>query len=88
MFRHFIFRNALIPYVTVIGLQIRYLLGGVVVIERIFGIQGLGSLAVDAAFARDYPTVMATTVVFLAIVMLVNLIVDLICAALDPRRSP
>ncbi len=46
---------------TVIGLQIRYLLGGVVVIERIFGIQGLGSLAVDAAFARDYPTVMATT---------------------------
>ena len=88
VFRHFIFRNALIPYVTVIGLQIRYLLGGVVVIERIFGIQGLGSLAVDAAFARYYPTVMATTVVFLAIVMLVNLIVDLICAALDPRRSP
>jgi peptide/nickel transport system permease protein len=87
VFRHFVFRNALIPYVTVIGLQIRYLLGGVVVIERIFGIQGLGSLAVDAAFARDYPTVLACTVVFLAIVLLVNVIVDLICAALDPRRS-
>mgnify|MGYP003393271919 CR=1 FL=1 len=87
IFRHYIFRNALIPYVTVIGLQIRYLLGGVVVIERIFGIQGIGSLLVDAAFARDHPTVMACTVVFLGIVMTVNVIVDLICVALDPRRS-
>jgi peptide/nickel transport system permease protein len=87
VFRHYVFRNALIPYVTIIGLQIRYLLGGVVVIERIFGIQGIGSLAVDAAFARDYPTVMACTVVFLAIVLLVNVTVDLICVALDPRRS-
>ncbi|HLJ18584.1 MAG TPA: ABC transporter permease [Stellaceae bacterium] len=87
VFRHYIFRNALIPYVTVIGLQIRYLLGGVVVIERIFGIQGLGSLMVDAAFARDYPTVLACTIVFLGIVLLVNLAVDLICVALDPRRS-
>jgi peptide/nickel transport system permease protein len=87
VFRHYIFRNALIPYVTIIGLQIRYLLGGVVVIERIFGIQGLGSLMVDAAFARDYPTVLACTIVFLAIVLLVNVAVDLICVALDPRRS-
>lgn len=87
VFLHYVFRNALIPYVTVIGLQIRYLLGGVVVIERIFGIQGLGSLMVDAAFARDYPTVLACTVVFLGIVLLVNVIVDLICIALDPRRS-
>jgi peptide/nickel transport system permease protein len=87
VFRHYIFRNALIPYVTIIGLQIRYLLGGVVVIERIFGIQGLGSLMVDAAFARDYPTVLACTIVFLTIVLLVNVAVDLICVALDPRRS-
>jgi len=87
IFRNYIFRNALIPYVTIIGLQIRYLLGGVVVIERIFGIQGLGSLMVDAAFARDYPTVLACTIVFLSIVLLVNVIVDLVCVALDPRRS-
>ena len=87
IFGHYIFRNALIPYVTIIGLQIRYLLGGVVVIERIFGIQGLGSLAVDAAFARDFPTVQACTVVFLGIVLLVNVVVDLVCAALDPRRT-
>ncbi|MCC7045796.1 MAG: ABC transporter permease [Alphaproteobacteria bacterium] len=87
VFRNYIFRNALIPYVTVIGLQVRYLLGGVVVIERIFGIQGLGSLAVDAAFARDYPTVQACTVIFLGVVLTVNVLVDLACAALDPRRS-
>lgn len=87
VFLHYVFRNALIPYVTIIGLQIRYLLGGVVVIERIFGIQGLGSLMVDAAFARDYPTVLACTIVFLTIVLLVNLVVDLLCMALDPRRS-
>jgi peptide/nickel transport system permease protein len=87
VFRHYVFRNALIPYVTVIGLQIRYLLGGVVIIERIFGIQGLGSLMVDSAFARDYPTVLACTIVFLTVVLLVNLAVDFICVALDPRRS-
>jgi peptide/nickel transport system permease protein len=87
VFRHYVFRNALIPYLTVIGLQIRYLLGGVVVIERIFGIQGMGSLMVDAAFARDYPTVLACTVVFLGIVLMVNVAVDLVCVALDPRRS-
>lgn len=87
VFLHYVFRNALIPYVTIIGLQIRYLLGGVVVIERIFGIQGIGSLMVDAAFGRDYPTVLACTVVFLSIVLLVNVVVDLICVALDPRRA-
>jgi peptide/nickel transport system permease protein len=87
VFLHYVFRNALIPYLTVIGLQVRYLLGGVVVIERIFGIQGLGSLMVDAAFGRDYPTVLACTVVFLSVVLLVNVIVDLVCVALDPRRA-
>ncbi|MFI4987462.1 MAG: ABC transporter permease [Alphaproteobacteria bacterium] len=87
IFLHFVFRNALIPYVTVIGLQVRYLLGGVVVIERIFGIPGLGSLMVDGAFGRDYPVVEACAITFLAIVLAVNLSVDLLCTALDPRRS-
>jgi peptide/nickel transport system permease protein len=82
-----VFRNALIPYVTIIGLQVRYILGGVVVIERIFGIPGLGSLMVDAAFARDYPVVQACAMVFLAIVLGVNFFVDLVCTALDPRRT-
>jgi peptide/nickel transport system permease protein len=84
---HYILRNALVPYLTVVGLQIRYLLGGVVVIERIFGIPGIGSLMVDAAFGRDYPLVQACTVVFLAIVLAVNVLVDLLCTSLDPRRS-
>jgi peptide/nickel transport system permease protein len=82
---HYVFRNALIPYVTVVGLQVRYLLGGVVVIERVFGIPGLGSLMVDGAFGRDYPVVTACTVTFLFIVLMTNLVVDLICVRLDPR---
>lgn len=86
VFIHFVMRNALIPYVTVIGLQVRYLLGGTVVIERIFGIQGIGALLVDAAFGRDYPLVQACALTFLASVLLVNFVVDLICAALNPRE--
>lgn len=87
IFLHWIFRNALIPYLTIIGLQIRYILGGVVVIERIFGIAGIGSLMVEGAFARDYPVVQACSVVFLVIVLSVNLVVDVVCSLLDPRRS-
>jgi peptide/nickel transport system permease protein len=87
VFRHYVFRNSIIPYIVVVGLQIRYLLGGVVIVERVFGVPGIGSLMVDAAFARDYPVVQACTVVFLAIVMTVNLTVDIVCAVLDPKRT-
>ena len=86
-FLHHVFRNSAIPYIVVIGLQIRYLLGGVVIIERIFGVNGVGSLMVEAAFARDYFVVQACAVVFLAIVLGVNYVVDMICAMLDPRRT-
>jgi peptide/nickel transport system permease protein len=86
IFWHYVFRNALIPYVTAIGLQARYLLGGVVVIERVFGVPGIGSIMVDAAFARDYGVVQGCAVVFLVIVIAVNLLVDALCAVLDPRR--
>jgi len=87
IFVHFVFRNALIPYVTVIGLQIRYLLGGTVVVERIFGIPGIGALMVDAAFGRDYPLVQACALTFLVCVLAVNFLVDLVCAALNPRQA-
>ncbi len=87
VFRHYIFRNAVIPYVTVVGLQIRYLIGGTVIIERIFGVSGLGSMMVDGVFARDYPVVLACMLTFLVVVLTVNLAVDLICALLDPRRT-
>ncbi|WP_431285682.1 ABC transporter permease [Humitalea sp. 24SJ18S-53] len=85
IFVHAILRNALIPYVTVIGLQVRYLLGGVVVIERVFGIPGLGSLMVDAAFGRDYPLIQACALTFLVIVLATNLLVDMVCTRLDPK---
>ena len=85
VFFHAVLRNALIPYVTVIGLQVRYLLGGVVVIERVFGIPGLGSLMVDGAFGRDYPVIQACALTFLVVVLLTNLLVDLVCTRLDPR---
>lgn len=87
IFLYFILRNALTPFITVVGLQVRYILGGVVVIERIFGIPGIGSLMIDAAFGRDYPLVQACAVTFLVIVLLVNLLVDVTCTLLDPRRS-
>lgn len=87
IFIHYVMRNALIPYVTVVGLQIRYILGGTVVVERIFGVPGIGALMVDAAFARDYPVVQACALTFLIGVLSVNFIVDLICAALNPRET-
>lgn len=87
IFLHHVLRNALIPFVTVVGLQVRYLLGGTVVIERIFGLPGLGALMVDAAFARDYPLVQACALVFLLGVLVANLATDGLCALLDPRRS-
>jgi peptide/nickel transport system permease protein len=87
IFVHHVFRNALIPYVTVIGLQVRYLLGGTVVIERIFGVPGIGALMVDAAFGRDYAVVQACALTFLAIVLIVNFLVDTVCTALNPRAA-
>lgn len=85
VFIHHVFRNALVPFITVIGLQIRYLLGGTVIIERIFGIAGVGNLMVDAAFGRDFPVVQACAFVFLVGVLTTNFAVDIICTALNPR---
>lgn len=87
IFWHYVLRNALTPYVTAIGLQARYLLGGVVVIERVFGIPGAGSVMVDGAFARDYGVVQGCAVAFLLIVIVTNFLVDLVCGLLDPRRT-
>ncbi len=73
-------RNALVPVVTVIGLQIGGLLGGVVITESIFSLPGMGQLVVNAIFDRDYP-VLDGSVLFMAVVVLVaNLAVDLVYA--------
>ena len=78
-------RNAFIPVLTVIGLQVGLLLGGVVVTETIFSWPGVGRLAIQAIYARDFPVVQAVVFVFAVIFVVVNLIVDLLYAVLDPR---
>ncbi|MCP8941054.1 ABC transporter permease [Alsobacter sp. SYSU M60028] len=80
-------RNAFIPVLTVIGLQFGLLLGGVVVTETIFSWPGVGRLAIQAIYARDFPVVQAVVFVFAVAFVLVNLVVDLLYAALDPRIS-
>lgn len=83
--RHHVVRNALMPVVTVFGLLIPGLLSGVLVVESIFAIPGIGRLAVDGALARDYPIVMTTTMVGAVLVILSNLLTDVSYALLDPR---
>jgi peptide/nickel transport system permease protein len=82
--RH-VLRNAAVPIVTVIGLGVALLIGGVVVTESVYAIPGLGRLTVDAVLARDYPTVQAVILLFSAVYVLINLLVDLTYTFLDPR---
>ncbi|MGH7324431.1 MAG: ABC transporter permease [Candidatus Rokuibacteriota bacterium] len=84
LLRH-VLRNAAVPIVTVIGFGVALLIGGVVVTESVFAIPGLGRLTVDAVLARDYPTVQAVVLLFSAVYVLINLIVDLTYTVLDPR---
>jgi len=84
LLRH-VLRNAAVPIVTVIGLGVALLIGGVVVTESVYGIPGLGRLTVDAVLARDYPTVQAVILLFSVAYVLVNLLVDLTYTFLDPR---
>jgi peptide/nickel transport system permease protein len=79
------FKNALIPVVTVVGLQMGALLSGAVLTETVFGRVGMGRYVVTAITARDYPVVQATVMVVAIFVAGINLVVDLIYAALDPR---
>ncbi len=83
--RRHVVRGALVPVVTVVGVQLATLLGGVVVVEVIFAWPGLGRLTYDAVQARDYPVMQGAVLMFAVIFLLVNLLVDLLYAALDPR---
>ena len=78
-------RNAAVPIVTVIGLGVARLIGGVVVTESVFNIPGLGRLTVDAVLGRDYPTIQGVILVFSLAYVLVNLAIDLAYTFLDPR---
>lgn len=78
-------KNAMIPVVTVMGLQFASLLGGTVIVESIFTVPGLGRLTVGAIQTRDYPVLQGTVLVFALILLLTNLFVDLTYSWLDPR---
>ena len=78
-------RNALLPVVTVAGLQVSRLLGGAVIIETVFALPGFGSYSVASIFNRDYPVVQAVVLVTAVIVVLTNLFTDLLYGVLDPR---
>ena len=83
--RRHIARNALIPVVTLVALQIPAVFGGAIVTEQIFRVPGIGSLLIDAMLANDTPVVMAVTFVFACLVVLFNLVADLLYGWLDPR---
>jgi peptide/nickel transport system permease protein len=78
-------KNALIPVVTVLGLQVAGIAGGAVIIEWIFGIPGMGQFLVDAIVQRDYPVIQGINLIIVTIIVLTNLTVDLVYAVLDPR---
>jgi peptide/nickel transport system permease protein len=82
--RH-ILRNSLIPFVTVIGVQLGYLIGGAVVIENVFALPGVGDLAVSAIGNRDYPVIQGVVLVVAAGFVLINIVIDVLYAILDPR---
>ena len=84
--RH-VLRNALLPMVTLIGLQAGTMLGGSVVVESVFALPGLGRLAYESVVQRDLNTLLGIVFVSALLVIAVNFVVDIVCARLDPRIS-
>jgi peptide/nickel transport system permease protein len=82
---HHALKNALIPVVTVIGLQVGTLLGGAIIIEEIFGLPGIGRFALEGINLRDYPVVQGAVLVVAGAFVLVNVLVDVLYALIDPR---
>ena len=80
-----VLRNALLPLVTVTGVQLAYLLSGVVVVEIVFSWPGLGQLALQSVQARDYPVLQGAILLFAVVFLLINLVVDLLYTSIDPR---
>ena len=78
-------KNAGVPIVTVIGVGLALLIGGVVITESVFGIPGIGRLTVDAILSRDYPVIQGVILVFSGVYVFVNFLVDLSYAFIDPR---
>jgi peptide/nickel transport system permease protein len=85
LFLRHVLRNAVIPAVTVLGINIGFLIGGTVIIENVFAIPGLGQLMINSIFQRDFTVVQGVTLVFAIMVILLNLAADVAYATLDPR---
>lgn len=84
LFRH-VLRNALIPTITVLGVNIGWLVGNTLIVEKIYAIPGVGALMIDAILSRDFPIIQGLALVFGILVVLTNLATDLVRASLDPR---
>jgi peptide/nickel transport system permease protein len=82
---HHALRNALIPVITVVGLTFALLIGGAIVTETVFGLPGVGNLVVSAVLRRDYPVIQGALLVIAALYVLINLSIDLLYLAIDPR---
>jgi peptide/nickel transport system permease protein len=80
-------RNAMIPVITVIGLNFGFLLGGTIITESVFAINGVGRLMIESIAARDFPMVQGSVLLVATLFVLVNLIVDIVYAFIDPRIS-
>jgi peptide/nickel transport system permease protein len=85
LFIRHVLRNAIIPAITVLGINIGFLIGGTVIIENVFAIPGVGQLMINSIFQRDFPVVQGVTLVFAVLVVLINLLTDVAYAMLDPR---
>jgi peptide/nickel transport system permease protein len=84
--RH-VLRNALLPTVTIFGVNVAFLLGSTVIIENVFAIGGIGQLLVSAILQRDYTVVQGITLLLAVAVVAINLLTDVVYALLDPRIS-
>jgi len=84
VFRH-VLRNSLVTLLTIVGLQLGAVLGGSVIVERIFAIPGLGVLTLEAVMGTDFPVVLATVMMFALMFVVMNLVVDFLYTVVDPR---
>ncbi len=83
----YLLRNGLTPFISVLGLNVGWLIGGTIIIEQVFGVPGVGSLLITSILTRDYSIIQFVALVLAVLVILVNLLTDLAYAALDPRVS-
>lgn len=85
LFRRHVLRNAIIPTVSILGVHLGYLMGGSIIIEKVFALPGLGSLMLNAIFSRDFPTIQGVTLFVALFVVLIGILTDVIYTLLDPR---